>query len=211
MNYVITIARGYGSGGKEIGEALGKELGIPCYEQQILKMASEYSGINEALFAKSDEKLKGSYLFNLLTKMQTSVMAGPEDKEFASNDNLFRIQSHIINELAEKKSCIIIGKCADYVLKNKRNVLSIYVEASREACLKRIMSKYDMTKEEANKKIDKMEKYRYDYYRYYTGGDWRNPVNYHMVLNSGRLGKEGCVEIIRHAAEEKFIKTAKKP
>lgn len=131
-NYIITIARGFGSGGKEIGSKLAKRLGIPCYEDQILKMASDFSGINESLFQEVNEKLKhGSYVRGYLKKVPFTSIAQPNTKEFISDENLFNIQSEIIKKLAMSQSCVIIGKCADYVLKNYPNVISVYIEAPR--------------------------------------------------------------------------------
>lgn len=206
MNYVVTIARGFGSGGKEIGDMLGRELGIPCYEQEILKMASEYSGLNEALFGKADEKLSGSYLFNLVKRVNTTRITNPSDREFTSNDNLYQIQAEIIRQLAEEQSCIIVGKCANHLLRDYKNVLSVYVEANRETCVTHLMKKYMISSEEATKMIVKTEKYRSDYYRHYTGGrDWTNPTEYDITLNSGRLGKDGCVKILKGIVTEKFL------
>ncbi len=205
-NIVITIARGFGSGGKEIGQKLGAALGIPCYEEEIPKMASDYSGINEALFVKNDEKLNGSYLFNLMMKLKfSSTIEDPNNKDFISNDNLYNIQADIIKKLASERSCIIIGKCANHLLRDRDNVLSVYVEATRAECLKSVTAKYQVSEEEAHKMIKKTDKYRADYYAYYTGGDyWTNPTSYDIVLNSGRLGRDKCVEIIQKVLEVKF-------
>ena len=118
QNYVITIARGFGSGGKQIGLRLSKKLGIPCYEKQILQMASDYSGINKALFVKSDEKLNGKKIAMKLKKFpKINRLAEPSQKDFVSDVNLFNIQAEIIKELAKTESCIIIGKCANHILK----------------------------------------------------------------------------------------------
>lgn len=197
-NYIITIARGFGSGGKEIGSKLAKRLGIPCYEDQILKMASDFSGINESLFQEVNEKLKhGSYVRGYLKKVPFTSIAQPNTKEFISDENLFNIQSEIIKKLAMSQSCVIIGKCADYVLKNYPNVISVYIEAPRADCARSIVDKMGVTEEEAHKLIEKTDKYRADYYRYYTqGGYWTNPVNYDMTLNSARVGRERCVDVI---------------
>lgn len=205
MNYVITIARGFGSGGKEIGNLLGKELGIPCYEQEILKMASEYSGLNEAFFGKVDEKLSGSLLFNIVKRVNTLEM-NPSSKNFVSDNNLYQIQVKIIKQLAEEQSCIIIGKCANHLLREKDNVFSVYIEANRVTCVSNLMNRYLVSAEEATKMIVETEKYRSDYYKHYTGGrDWTNPTEYDIVLNSGRLGKEGCVNILKQIIEHKFL------
>lgn len=205
-NYVITIARGFGSGGKEIGSKLAKRLGIPCYESQILKMASDESGLNEALFNEVDEKLNiYSTIKNYLGKIPFVEVAEPSDKEFTSNENLFNIQSQIIRHLARSESCIIIGKCADYVLKDFDNVISVYIEAPRKACLESIINKLGVTEQEAHKLIEKTDKYRADYYHYYThGGSWTNPVNYDLTLNSDRIGREKCVELLKQYIDLKF-------
>lgn len=195
--YVITIARGFGSGGKAIGQALGKRLGIPCFEEEILRMASEESGVNEALFNEVDEKLRGSFLLNHLKSEPKHRLAHPSDKDFTSDNNLFNLQAKIITELAKTQSCIIVGKCADYVLGDAPNVVKIYIEAPRKECLESIMEKRQVSKKEAERLIVRTDKYRADYYKYYTGGGyWTNPTNYDMTLNSARVGREKCVDVI---------------
>lgn len=206
-NYVITIARGFGSGGKYIGQKLGERLGIPCYEREILTMASEKSGIHESVFAQTDEKLRGSYLRKALMSIPHDKSVSPQDKDFVSDNNLFALQSEIIRTLADTESCIIIGKCADYVLKDYNNVLSIYVDAPRKACLESIMEKMNVTEKEAHKLIEKTDRYRADYYKYYTGGrEWVNPTNYHMFLNSDKFGRDNCVDVIETIIKTKYGK-----
>ena len=205
-NYIITIARGFGSGGKYIGQKVGELLDIPCYEREILTMASEKSGINEAVFAEIDEKLRGSRIRNALRAMPCERTIYPQDKEFVSDNNLFQIQSEIIKALADEESCVIIGKCADYVLQNRPNVLSIYVDAPREYCVYHIMQKRSGSEKEANKLIERTDKYRAAYYRYYTkGGNWVNPTNYHLFLNSEKLGRNNCADIIANIIREKYL------
>lgn len=197
-NYVITIARGFGSGGKEIGIRLGKKLGIPCYEKQILQMASDYSGISESLFVKADEKVTGKKLAIALKNFpETDHIAEPFQKDFVSDVNLFNIQAEIIRQLARTESCIIIGKCANHILKDFRNVISVYVEAPRAACRKTVMERLDVSEQEANQMIYQTDKYRADYYSYYSGGGhWTDPVAYDITLNSARIGYDKCVELI---------------
>lgn len=203
--FVVTIARGFGSGGKYIGEKLGERLGIPCYEKEILTMASEKSGISLEIFAKSDEKLKRSLLVKELTQIPRSKVLSPQDKAFTSDNNLFAIQTEIIQTLADTQSCIIVGKCADYILRNNNNVLSVYIDAPRSACVSSIMSKMSVNEKEANKLIEKTDKYRSDYYKYYTGGrDWLNPTNYHLFLNSDKFGRDACVNILENIIRYKF-------
>lgn len=203
--YVITIARGFGSGGKDIGMRLSKVLGIPCYERQILTMASEKNDIDEYIFVENDEKLRGKYIANFLRKVPVSGIVEPYDKEFISDVNIFNLQAEIIRSLAATESCIIIGKCADYILKDNKNVISIYVEAPRECCVKSIRDKMHVSEERAHQLIHSTDKYRSKYYSYYTGGrDWTNPTNYDLVLNTGRVDREMCVEIIKNYVNMKF-------
>lgn len=203
--FVVTIARGFGSGGKYIGEQLGERLGIPCYEREILTMASEKSGISMNIFAQTDEKLKKSYLLKEITSIPRSHVLSPADKDFTSDNNLFALQSEVIKMLADTQSCIIVGKCADYVLRGNNNVVSVYVDAPRKACIHSVMSKMSVTEKEANKLIEKTDKYRADYYKYYTGGlDWKNPTNYHLFLNSDKLGRDACVDILESIVKYKF-------
>ena len=204
-NFVITIARGFGSGGKEIATKLGERLGIPCYERQILTLASDKSGIDESLFVDSDEKLRSNKVAKLLHKIPFSNVLEPHEKAFVSDTNLFNIQAEIIRELARTESCIIVGKCADFVLKDFDNVISIYIEAPRAACVKSVMSKMYISEERANHLIKKTDKYRADYYNFYTGGNyWTNPVNYDMTLNSDRIGRDKWVDVIMNYIGTKF-------
>jgi len=206
-NYVITIARGFGSGGKQVGLALSRDLGIPCYESQILALASEYSGINKSRFVKVDEKLPlpFSFLPRLKDTPSTDHIMTPQDKRFTSAKNLFNIQTKIIRELAEKESCIIIGKCANYVLRDFNNVISVYIEAPRAYCLANVMEKMDATEEEAHRLITETDRYRAAYFKYYTRGrNWTDPVLYDMTLNTDRVGIEKCVELIKAYIKIKF-------
>lgn len=204
-NYVITIARGFGSGGRDIGQRLSERLGIPVYDREILTKASEESGINEALFAQTDEKIRQRGIARALKSIPREGVLEPEDRNFTSDNNLFAIQSEIIKALCDTESCIIIGRCGDYVLRHRKNVLSIYVDAPRQTCVESIMEKMSVSEREANRLIEVTDSYRADYYKYYTGGrDWVNPTNYHMFLNSDKLGREACVDLIEAAVKLKF-------
>lgn len=212
-NYVITIARGFGSGGKDIGNRLSKELGIPCYERQILEMASDQSGLSQELFKNVDEKLPTGFLRKRLQGFpSTNYVVSPTEKHFVSDVNLYNIQAQIIRDLANTESCIIIGKCADVVLRNFSNVISIYIEAPRQACVESIMEKMSVTEPEANRMIYHTDKYRADYYKYYSGGGcWTNPTNYDLTLNSARIGRRQCVELIKEYLKIKgFIENENK-
>ena len=197
-NFVITIARGFGSGGKQIGLALSKQLGIPCYESQILSMASNYSGINKDLFFQVDEKLRGYHIIKRLMKSANKDdIVEPTDKSFISDVNLYNIQAKMIKELAKQQSCIIIGKCANHLLRDYENTVSVYIEAPRAFCVKNVIERLGVTEEEAHRMIYQTDRYRADYYKYYTGGEtWTNPVLYDMTLNSDRMGMDKCTELI---------------
>lgn len=205
-NYVITIARGFGSGGKSIALELSKKLNIPCYENEILDMASDASGINRALFQETDEKLRGNIFAKMLKGIPTKTIATPSDKDFVSDINLFNLQAQIIRSLALSQSCIIVGKCADHVLEYFDNVYRIYIDAPREACVKSIMDKMCVSKKEANNLIVKTDKYRADYYKYYTGKEWTNPTNYDLFINSDKVGRENCADVIEMYVKYKMEK-----
>lgn len=204
---VITIARGFGSGGKAIGVALSEQLGIPCYEKEILRMASDKSGISQALFEETDEKLKRSFLKRVIGSAPSNYTVEPSDKKFTHDNNLFNIQRKIIEELANTESCIIVGKCADYVLENRKNVIKVYVDAPMSSCIRSIKERMGVDYTEAIRIINKTDKYRSDYYKYYTGGrEWKNPIYYDICLNSGTLGRKKCIEIIKELYEERKAK-----
>lgn len=197
-HYVITFARGFGTGGKEIASRVAKKLGIHCYENRILTLASQLSGLDQDLFVEVDEKIRDRSGFSgFLRGLPRSRKYISRDEEFASDDQLFEYQKKIILNLAKNESCCIVGKCADYILRGQPNVVSIYVEAPRSFCLERTMENMGVTREIAEATIEKTDKYRADYYKYYTHGrSWTNPVNYDLTINSERAGIEGSVDLI---------------
>ena len=206
-NFVITFARGFGTGGKAIASQLAKELGIHCYENRILTLASQLSGLDENIFQEVNEKMRETSGFSsFLRGLPRSRRYISRNEKFVSDDKLFEYQSEIIKDLAEKESCVIVGKCADYILKDYDNVVSIYVEAPRSYTLRRVMERMDdIMVEEAHHLITKTDKYRADYYKYYTGGNyWTNPVNYDLTFNNARLGDERCVKLTLDCMKLKF-------
>lgn len=203
-NVVVTIARQYGSGGKTVGEMLAKEMGIPCYGENLLKLASEESGINERLFMQLDEKLQNSPLLRMTTDVYTGELIPPDSSEFVSAKNLFNYQAKVIKRLAETESCVIVGRAADFVLKDYPNVISVFVHASEEFNLARAMERNSMTESEMKKFIAKTDRYRADYYKHYTGREWTDARNYDLCLNSGKLGFEKCVQEIKGYMKVRF-------
>lgn len=193
---VITIARQYGSGGKTVGEMLAERLGIHFYNKELMKLASEDSGINEALFVSADEKAKGPRFFGNTPHIYSGDLIPPESSEFTSYDNLFNYQAKAIRSLAEKESCVIVGRCADFVLKDYDNVLSVFVHAPHDFCMEQAAKKHSMSSRELEKFILKTDKYRAEYYKYHTGREWTDARNYDLCLNSSKLGFDRCVEEI---------------
>ena len=197
-NFVVTFARGFGTGGKEIASMLAKDLGIHCYENRILTLASQMSGLDEKLFLDINERIRSNGGFTgFLKGLPRSRQYIARNEKFVSDDRLFEYQSQIIRNLADQESCVIVGKCADYVLKGRKNVVSIYIEAPRAFCLERTMQRMKVSADVAAATIENTDKYRADYYKYYTKGNyWTNPVNYDMTLNSEKVGIAGCVKMI---------------
>lgn len=197
-NFVVTFARGFGTGGKEIASKLAKDLGVHCYENRILTLASQMSGLDEKLFRQVNEKIvKQEGFSSFLKGLPRAKKYIARNEKFISDDKLFEYQSEIIKNLAETESCVIVGKCADYVLRDRHNVVSIYIEAPRDFCLRRTMENMGVTKEVAASTITQTDQYRADYYKYYTKGNyWTNPVNYDLTINSARAGIEGSVKLI---------------
>ena len=194
-HYVITIARGYGSGGKTIGKMLSEKLDIPFYDRELLRMASDDSGIHERLFGQADERVKPG-LRKPFGKVYKGELLPPESDDFVSDDNLFNYQAKIIKELADPCSCVIVGRCADFILQGRTNVVKLFVHAPFESCVKTVMDMYALPQKEAEKKIQDTDRHRSAYYKYYTRRNWDNAQNYDLCLNSAELGFDKCVEIV---------------
>ncbi|MBO6176392.1 MAG: cytidylate kinase-like family protein [Treponema sp.] len=205
-NFTVTVARGFGSGGKEIASMVAKDLGIHCYENRILTLASQLSGIDRQLFENVNEKIQKKTGFSrLLELLPKRKIPKPELQKFVSNDQLYEYEKQIITEISKTESSIIVGKAADWVLRDSDRVLSVYIEAPREFCRPRIMEKLGLSAEQADRAIEETDTYRAEYYSYYTGGNyWTNPVNYDLTLNSQKLGIDGCVKMIKFALLQKF-------
>lgn len=208
--FIVTFARGFGTGGKAIASQLAKDLGIHCYENRILTLASQLSGLPENVFQEVNEKMRETGGFtSFLRGLLRSKHYITRNEKFVSDDRLFEYQSQIIRELAEKESCVIVGKCADYVLRDKPNVVNIYIEAPRVFCVNRTIANMGVTEAVANATIERTDRFRADYYKYYTHGNyWTNPVNYDLTLNSERVGIENCVKTIEQYLIIKGLITA---
>lgn len=191
MNKVITISREFGSGGREIGIRLAKKLGIPFYDKELISMAAEDSNIAEEAFRAHDEVIG-----NLERVDQELVSVNPFSPiyEVPASDQVFMAQSQVIKKLAQKGPCVIIGRCSDLILED---AFHVFICSSMKHRLEYISK---LQAEENPKKLESMvrafDQKRRDYYQYYTGNEWGNPRNYHLCLNSAKMGIEGCVDAV---------------
>ncbi|MCD8370311.1 MAG: cytidylate kinase-like family protein [Clostridiales bacterium] len=193
---IITIGRQYGSGGREIGKKLGEELGLHCYDKEILRMNSDESGIKESYFHLADERAGNKLLYRIVSSLIPEQGAPSFGSDLVKADNLFRFQSAVIRRLAAEESCIFIGRCAEYVLEGTENLVRIYLYASMEARWRRIVDKGLYDEKNAVKQIARIDKERRDYHQYYTGKRWDAPENYDLMLNTSDLGVDGTVRVI---------------
>lgn len=202
-NRVITIARSYGSGGRRMGRLLAKELGYEYYDREILRIASDESGINEELFSQVDENRRMP-LFRIAREVYTGEVIPPDSDDFISNENLFRYQAKIIRELAATRNCVIVGRCANFILRGRENVINVFVSAPVVDCVRRVMENDGLTLEEAEKKIKKIDKRRADYFKYFTGRQWHDAALYDLCLNTGHMSDQRCVDVVRAYMDARF-------
>ena len=195
--FVITVARETGSGGHNITRKLSEALGVAYYDRDLLRKASEVSGIHERLFGAADERIGLKEMLSAAEKVYTGEVLPPDSDDFTSTRNLFSFQAKIIKELAETESCIILGRCANYLLADRKDVLRVFIHAPLEAREERVAS-YSLawSPREVTKYIRLEDKRRASYYRYYTGEEWRDAAGYDLSLDSSVLGEEGCVKRI---------------
>lgn len=201
---IITIARQYGSGGKTLGKALAKNMGINCYDRELMRLASDESGISESMFGQVDERLKKSPLLKITKNVYQGQLIPPDDDDFTSGDNLFNYQAKIIKQLAAEESCVIIGRCADYVLKGMENVVSVFVHAPKDYCMMLAKERLGYPDKEVEKYIIKTDKNRAEYYKYHTGHTWYDARNYDLCIDSSKVTQEEAIEIIKDYIKIRF-------
>ena len=199
--FVIAITRTCGSGATSIGKILAKNLGVEIYDRNSLRLASDDSGISEELFARADEDQKQSLLFQASQKVYTGGLIPPEKEDFTSNNNLFNYQAKVLRELADESNYVVIGRAADYVLRDKPGLVRVYIYASREKCIEKEMNRQKIDWKTADKFITKTDKYRRDYYRYFTGQEWENMQNYDLCINTTQMTYEQAAKAIQDFAE----------
>ncbi len=202
--YVITIARDYGSGGKEIGTKLAEKLGIELIDRNLLEMASIKSGISEEYFNMADERVRKNFFDFRDDKVFDYEIITPENEEFLSDKNLFNWQARVLLEMSLAQSYVVIGRAADFILKYTKNCMTVSVQSNFEDCVESVMKRTFISKKEATQLVRKTNKYRSDFYKTYTKQKWNDPLNFDLCLNTTRIKRDTCVEIIVDAAERKF-------
>ena len=195
--FVINIGRQLGSGGKAVGERLAERFGIPVYDKRLIKMAAEHSGFGQEFFEKADEKPAKGFFATLLGYLR-SPFAGDDAiyNNPLSHDALFKMQSDVIRQLAERESCIFVGRCADYVLRDRDHVTHIFLYASLEKRVERIMRLEHVDADKARELIRKTDKQRKSYYNFFADGNWGVRSNYDLMLRTDDHTPEEIAEMI---------------
>lgn len=196
---IITIGRQYGSGGRNIGIQLAKELGVPFYDQNILKQAAAESGLCEKILENYDEKPR-SFLYSIAMDPFGYALGGIPANTL--DQRVYMATFDTINAIADKGSSVIIGRCADYVLRERENVLRVFLYASMEERIKTVMARDDLSEAAAKQKIARMDRSRAAYYEFYSTQKWGAVDSYDLCIDTGLLGQDGTVALIRHVMEQ---------
>ena len=198
-NCVVTIGRQFGSCGKQIGQKLSEKLGIAFYDKELITLASQESGLCKEFFEKADEQNSGSLLHAFAAGF---TFGGFQYNDFLSNEKLFQIQSDVIRKLAEEKSCVIVGRCAYYILREKKNCVNIFIHAPLDERIKTVMRRENISEHDASELIRRMDKTRPGYYNYYTDKEWGVASSYHLSIDSSLLGIDRSVDFIQEFVKE---------
>ena len=195
---IITINREYGSGGKKIGQKMSQKLGIPYYDDDIIKLASENSAVGEEFFRMNDEKPGNNILYKIIGGLKTALNKPTIKDDITNPDNLFRFESEVIRELANEESCILIGRCADFVLESSgfEDFVNLYVYSDLPTKLRRVMEVDGVDTKEALLRVQKINKSRSEYYRYYTGESWDDMNRYDLTINTTKLELDAASELV---------------
>ena len=193
LNRVITISREFGSGGRTIGRKVAEKLCIPCYDAELIQKIAEESGYTADYIKEESEYAPGGWL---------STVFSDRTMELTNQDKLWIIQSRVIEELAQKGACVIVGRCADYILRGKADCLNVFIHASMEKRAERIVKEYGEREESPEQRLKEKDKRRAAYHRFYTDMRWGHAQNYHVCLDSGELGIDRCVELISQLYRE---------
>lgn len=204
-NYVISIGRQLGSGGREIGEKLANRLNIQFLDKRLIEMASEQSGLCTEFFEKADEKTSQGIIGGLFGMRFPFVTDGAiSSMNCLSNDALFKIQSDVIRQVANASSCLFVGRCSDYILRDHPRILNIFITACHQDRIKRLQDRHTINEEQAEAMIEKIDKKRADYYNYYTYKSWGTASSYHLCINSSVLGIDQTVDMLEQFVRKTF-------
>lgn len=196
-NQIYTIGREFGSNGRFVGEELAKRLGIKLYDKELLQQAAKDSGFCEEIFQNHDEKPTNSFLYSLV--MDTYSANGYTTASFLDmplNHKVFLAQFETIKKIAERESCVILGRCADYALADFDDVINVFVKADMSYRVKETAKRLNVTENKAKEMVQKQDKQRASYYNYYTSKKWGDSKSYDLCLDSSKLGIDGCVDMI---------------
>ena len=195
---IITVSRQFGSGGHSIAQAVAERLGIPFYDNQLITEVAKQSGLSEDFIRENEEYASHSSSFLYQLAMSTAGTYGYP----SVYQKLYEAQTKVIQDLAEKESCVIVGRCADYILRDRGDCLHIFIHADNEHRSKHILEKYGPTDKTTAQRIKDKDNRRRNYYRFHTDREWGVAANYHLALDSGALGEKLCVELIVKAAQK---------
>ena len=195
-NKIITITRQYGSGGHDIGKLLSERLGIPFYDKELISLAAKKSGVSPEVFAQADERMSNSLLYTLSTGLYNYGNGFSAMGDLPMNDRLYILQHKIIKEKAEKEVFVVVGRCADYILKEYDNVVRVFVYADLDVRARRAVERQDIEASRARQAVSKVDKNRANYYSFYSGQQWGAPENYDLCLNSTKLSVEQAADLI---------------
>ena len=198
---IITIGRQYGSAGYEIGKKLAEDLGVQLYDKEMLKRAAKESGLCEELFESHDEKPTNSFLYSLVMDTYSLGYSSSSYADMPINHKVFLAQFDTIKKIADEGPCVMVGRCADYALEGYENVMNVFIYADLEQRIRRVAREFNLTDAKAKDFIIKNDKKRASYYNYYTNKEWGNAKGYDLCLNSGKLGIDGTVRVIKEYME----------
>ena len=200
-NMVITIGRQTGSGGRKIGKMLAAELGVQCYDKELLNLAAKKSGLCKELFETNDEKPTNSFLYSLVMDTYSLGYSSSAYMDMPINHKIFLAQFDAIKELAKNESCVIVGRCADYALAGEKGVLSTFICADEDDRIDRLMKEHGLNAAKARELMVKTDKKRASYYNYYSNKRWGDSKSYDLCINSSALGLEETAKYIKSFAE----------
>lgn len=202
MKTVITIGRQFGSGGREIGEKLSKAYGISYYDRELLARAAKESGFCEEILQNHDERPTNSFLYNLVIDTYSFGYNSSSFVDMPISQKVFLAQFDTIKKVADEGPCVIVGRCADYALDGRTNVINLFIYADEDFKIKRVMDIYDLDENKARDMINKKDKQRQSYYNYYTNRKWGKADTYDLCINSSVLGIDGSVKLIKQFVED---------